>query len=769
MSGLLAWTPLMAARGIWRDYRFHRVSLSSLAPVAHTTAVEQADLALQSNPDLRIAGGHHYGLICSGNSLLTFRTAVGPSARVRAYCAVMPSAWDRTLLPWDFQITVIGASSESAQITRSLNPGEKVEDRRWRSLRLTLPFGMSGAVNVTLKTRTSADPSASNAAAAWGDVSLEWPRSRNERRRLRMRALQLARWSGFRRAAAYAIGRQRLQDQAAAYTWWAADRELNDQALERLRLETTRFDHRPLISIITPVHNTPAPVLEACLASVRRQAYEQWQHCIADDASTTADTRSILRSLEGDPRVSVVRLEHNVNISGASNAALGLAKGEFVAFLDHDDELAPEALAEVARFIAVNPEVDVVYSDEDKLDERGQRCDPHFKPDWSPELFLSYMYSCHLMVIRRSCVEAVGGFRIGFEGAQDYDLLLRVIENTRRIAHIPRVLYHWRKSPTSTAAGETNKPWAVEAGVRALEDHAHRTAIAATILPGASPGMYRFRRVIRGEPLVSIVIPSTGWPAEADGGPLARCLHSLSKTDWSTYEVILAIDAPDVTAPVRAALRGLRHSIVSCTRQTPFNFSRRINEAVRRSSGEHIVLFNDDLEVVTPGWLTAMLEYSQEPEIGAVGAKLLYPDGRLQHVGMLIGVCGIAAHAFYRWPAHSPGYVGVAVVGRNCSAVTAACLMMRRTVFEEMGGLDEELPVDFNDVDLCLRLRAAGYRIVFTPYAELIHHESASFGRRLQRNEEYVRMRQRWGDSLDSDPYYNPNLSRNFSDYRLQS
>ena len=761
--------PVAIARKLWRDYRFHRVSLLSLTPVVQQTGPDKIDLLRHGSPDMRLAGEHHASLLCAGNSRLTFRAAAGPGASLQAYCAVMPRGWNASTDPWEFEITISDGESSCVQRAElTLNPHTRAGDRRWRRVRLQLPSTISGEVTVTLQTRTNADPEVANSGVAWGDVSLEWPRDRRERKRLRGRAYQYVRLSGARGAARYAIGRQRLQDQAAVYTRWAQARELDARALAALKRQTAHLAYRPLITIVTPVHNTPAPALRACLESVRRQAYENWQHCIADDASTSDETRAILKEYSDDARVTVVRLDRNVNISAASNAALQVARGDFVAFLDHDDELASEALAEVVRYLIAHPDVDIIYSDEDKLDELGQRCDPHFKPDWSPDLFRSYMYSCHLMVVRRSLVEAIGGFRVGFEGAQDYDLLLRLMERTQRIGHIPQILYHWRKSPSSTAASETNKPWAVDAGARALQDHAVRIGSEATVLSGPSPGMYRFRRAIRNKPLVSVVIPTTGWPESNNGGPLARCLRSLAATEWPNLEVVVATDTSRISAPIREALRPLRHKIFECPRQTPFNFARKINLAVRQTSGEHIVLFNDDLEVVTPEWLTAMLEYSQEPEVGAVGAKLLYPDGRLQHIGILVGVCGIAAHAFYRYPRNSPGYVGVAVVGRNCSAVSAACLMMRRPVFEQIGGMDEELPVDFNDVDLCLRLRAAGYRIVFTPYAELIHHESSTLGRRLQSAKEFARMRERWGDQLDADPYYNSNLSRNFPDYRLQ-
>ncbi len=292
--------------------------------------------------------------------------------------------------------------------------------------------------------------------------------------------------------------------------------------------------------------------------------------------------------------------------------------------------------------------------------------------------------------------------------------------------------------------------------------------MAAEVLPGPHPGMYRVRRAIQNEPLVSIVIPTTGRPHGSRGDLLAQCLRSLEKTAWRKLEVIVATDNRELSAAARQALERLPHTVVDYSARAPFNFSHKVNEAVRSARGEHVLLFNDDLEVTSADWLTSLLELSQIPDVGAVGAKLVYPDGRLQHVGILIGVCGVAAHAFHRCPGSTDGYFGSAVVTRECSAVTAACLMTRKAVFDEVGGLDEELPVDFNDVDYCLRLRAAGYRVVFTPYAELIHHESASFGRRVQSPVECVAHARAMGRALERDPYYNPNLSKLFSDYRLQ-
>jgi GT2 family glycosyltransferase len=757
--------PLAAGRDLWKEFCLHRVSLSSIAALPDANAAAW-------NRELGISGEVHEGLLCDGTSLFAFRAPVGRGVRLRARCALLPQVWDTNTASVEFRAVVRLASGSEYSALRVLTPSMRWSDRRWRALDVRVPPDSGGDVVVTLETRVVGapevrlKPDTTRVPVAWGELVLEWPRSAAERRQLLRGAVRRLREWGLGGTLEYARGRRRGDDQDTAYAQWVNQHTLSKADLEALSGETAALPYRPLLSVITPAHNTPPDVLAACVESVRGQAYTNWQHCIADDGSTAAGTVAGLRQYSDDPRVRLVRIERG-HVSVASNAALSVATGEFVAFLDHDDELAPEALAEVVRYLNAHPDADVIYSDEDKLDETGQRCEPYFKPDWSPELFLNYMYTCHLMMVRRSLVEEAGGFRRGFEGAQDYDLLLRLMEKTTRIHHIPRVLYHWRKSPSSTASSGAVKPWALEAGRRALEDYAKRTGLAAEVRPGPHPGMYRVRRSIRNEPLVSIVIPTTGRPHGGRGDLFARCLRSLGKTAWRRLEVIVATDDRELTAGARHALERLPHSIVH-SGQATFNFSHKVNEAVRRARGEHVLLFNDDLEVTSSDWLTSLLELSQLSDVGAVGAKLVYPDGRLQHVGMLMGVCGLAAHAFHRFPGSTTGYFGSTGVTRECSAVTAACLMTRKVVFEEVGGFDEELPVDFNDVDFCLRLRAAGYRVLFTPYAELTHHESASFGQRVQSQVEASSMRQRWGAVLERDPYYNPNLSKLFSDYRLQ-
>jgi GT2 family glycosyltransferase len=377
------------------------------------------------------------------------------------------------------------------------------------------------------------------------------------------------------------------------------------------------------------------------------------------------------------------------------------------------------------------------------------------------------MYTCHLMAVRRSVMESIGGFRVGYEGAQDYDLLLRIMERTSTIHHIPKILYRWRKLPESAASALDAKPWAHEAAKRALADHLQRTGRDAEVLPGPASGSFRIRYKIVGSPLISILIPTRG--DLRPGGALAACLASVAKTSYDRFEVIVVAD--DAVAPASIAGLSIADRIrwEICRQPSGFNFSEKINRGAAIARGEHLLLLNDDTEVLDAGWLEAMLEYSQLPEIGAVGAKLLYPDGRLQHIGLVLGVCGLAAHAFHQHPGSSFGYAGSAVAVRNYSAVSGACLMTRRRVFDEVGEFDPAFPVDFNDVDYCLRVRQAGYRIVFTPYARLTHREKQTTGARQPSAGEEARMRARWGEALAHDPYYNPTLSTEYPDYRLGS
>ena len=624
---------------------------------------------------------------------------------------------------------------------------------------------------MSLETRVSPGSHAGHAWALYGEPRFEWRRPEAEVRGSIRTFAQRLRSHGVRGAFALLAHGRSAEEEAAEYTQWVSTHVRSAPDLAALAAEVADLPRQPLISIITPVFNTDARWLRNCIESVRRQVYPHWELCLCDDASVAAGPEEVFRQYANDERVRVVRQPANAGISAASNSAAALARGEYIALLDHDDELTPDALAEVVRYLNAHPDTDLLYSDEDKLDVNGRRCDPAFKPDWSPDLFLHRMYTCHLTVLRKALFDAVGGFRRGYEGAQDYDLLLRIMERTDRIAHLPRVLYHWRKLPESTASAGSAKPWAMDAGRLALEDYARRSGLDAEVLPGGGAGLFRLKRRIKGDPLVSVVIPTAGRLRTVRGTEvdlLAQAIRSITaKTTWPNYELVIVADRSGVPASTARALEGTRHRVIVHDAEGAFNFSRKVNAGVAASAGEHVLLFNDDLDVMDGEWMTAMLEYSQDPAVGAVGAKLLYPDGRLQHVGMILGVNGIAAHAYHQHPGTIPGYMGNTIGPRNYSAVTAACLMTRRTVFDQSGGFDEAFPIDFNDVDFCLKVRRAGYRIVWTPYARLIHHESASFGHRMQDPAGIEAMRRRWGAVLDADPYYNPNLTRNHPDFRI--
>jgi O-antigen biosynthesis protein len=714
-------------------------------------------------------------LLCIPRAGIEYRTKAPAGSRFVCECGISPEVWQHAPPPVDFSIEleVPAANGWRAVRTLTLDPGSRWTDRRWHRVAIALPDVDGAAVDVvvTLATSLKDGRSTTNAWAIFGEPRFEASRSAAAIRGSVLTFARRLRQNGI--GAAIELLRQTgvtTQD-AETYARWVVRNTRSAADLAALAADVAALPYQPLISILVPVYNTDPRWLRAAIRSVEQQVYPRWQLCLCDDASTRPETVQLLRELETHPQMRITFLRENGGISRASNAALATATGDLVALLDHDDELPQDALAEVVRYFNAHPETDVVYSDEDKLDARGDRCDPYFKPDWSPEHFLSTMYTCHLMVMRRAVLDAAGGFRAGYEGAQDYDLLLRIIERTRRIGHIPRMLYHWRKHAESTASTAFAKTWALDSGRLALEDYVRRNAVDAEIVDGGLPGLYRLRRTIRGRPLVSIIIPTAGRLRDVNGRPvdiLAQAIESIvSRTTYADYELIVVADAAGVPAPSERALAPARHQVLRFERPGPFNFSAKINYGAAHARGEHLLLFNDDLEVIVPEWLSAMLELSQEPAIGAVGPKLLYPDGRLQHIGMTLGVAGVAAHAFHQHPGVSPGYAGSALIIRNYSAVTGACLMTRRAIFDEVGRFDESFAIDFNDVDYCLRLRRAGYRVVYTPWARLYHHESASFGLRRQDLAELEEMRRRWADVIDHDPYYNPNLTRDFPDYRL--
>ncbi len=576
-----------------------------------------------------------------------------------------------------------------------------------------------------------------------------------------------ARSVGWRTALRQATRPPSLTGSTVAYPPWAARHAPTEARLNAERLEAATWTPPPRVSLVTPAFNTQPDWLRECYASLVAQSFPHWQWCVADDASTHPETTAALAELSSDPRVVVTRLPTNVGISAASNAALASATGDIIVLLDHDDTLPPQALFAVVSTFRAHPEVELLYSDEDKREIDGIPSDPYFKPDWSPELFLSTMYTCHLTAVRRALIERVGGFRTGFDGAQDYDLWLRMTEVTPTVHHIPEVLYHWRKVPGSTATSQSAKPTATDAGLRAVASAIARRGIAATVEPGRRPGHYRVR-YRHPDSLTSVLMPTYG-AAVATPAHVSRVVQAVTSMCATTrpgqIEFIFATDDGTVPEAVRVAAGTTPVTVVAVP--GPFNFSARINAGARAASGPVLLLANDDLDATDPDWLDALREYALLPDVGAVGPRLDLPDGRVQHAGLLLGVRGIAAHAFHHAAPATEGYFGSLISPRNMSAVSGACLMTRADVFARVGGMDLRLPVDFNDVDYCLRVQATGLRVVFTPFARLVHHESASLGSRVPGADAVQVMQDRWQSVCDRDPYYNRNLSKDAVDYRL--
>ena len=560
------------------------------------------------------------------------------------------------------------------------------------------------------------------------------------------------------------------------YAHWVLECDtLTPAALDALRNRAAALPAPPLISLLVPVYNPPEKWLVRALESVRAQVYRHWELCVADDASTQPHVRSVLeRFASEDPRIRLVHRPQNGHISAASNSALALATGEFCALLDHDDELPPHALLLLAERVLQHPSAELVYSDEDKIDETVQRFDPHFKPDWNPDLLTSQNYLSHLTMIRTATLRRVGGFREGFEGAQDWDLFLRVTETVpaATIHHVPHVLYHWRAIDGSTATQLGEKDYATRAARRALEEHFARTATSATPELARGSHWHIVRPRPSPAPLVTLVIPTRNRREL-----LATCVESIyARTAYPNFEFLIAdndSDDPELFAFYeRLRARG-NFTVLPCP--GPFNYSAINNRAVAHARGEIVGLLNNDLETLHPEWLDELVAHVVRPEIGCVGAKLYFPDRRIQHAGVITGLGGVAGHAFKGFTRDEPGTPQFRPhVVHNVSAVTAACLLVRREVFLRAGGLDETgLAVAFNDADFCLKVEALGLRNLFTPFAELLHHESASRG--AEDSQEKIRrfqgeievMKQRWGARLLADPAYNPNLTLDAEDFGL--
>lgn len=577
--------------------------------------------------------------------------------------------------------------------------------------------------------------------------------------------------AGSRLIARFGIGQRRFH---ADYAQWCEAVEPSESDLRRLRAEGDAAAGVTL-SVVMPVFNPRLPHLEAAIDSVRSQSYARWTLCVCDDASTEPAVGALLeRYARLDSRIRVCRRDENGGIAAASADALALADGEFIALLDQDDRLPPWALHFVADALVQRPDADLVYSDEDKLADDGTRFSPHFKPDWNPELLHSINYFGHLLVIRRSLVDRAGGFRAGFDGSQDYDLILRCIRLTvpERIAHVPAVLYHWRAARGSTARSVSAKPYAHEAGIRALRAHlADQPGVS--VEDGPFPTSYRVRHPQpTPAPLVSVIVPTR------DGGErLKRCIASVlePRGDRSVEVIVVNNRSREPgTLDELARLRG-HPQVRVFDYEHDFNYAAINNFAAKQARGDVLLLLNDDVEAVSADWFEEMLSQLCCDGVGAVGAKLHYADGRIQHAGVILGIGGVAGHSHKYFPGSHPGYFGRLVLPQTVSALTGACLMVRAETYRAVGGLDEDhLRIAFNDVDFCLRLRERGLRCVWTPYARLIHHESASRGpedtpdKRARFARERAYMKRRWQGGLLSDPCYSPNLSLEREDFSLR-
>jgi GT2 family glycosyltransferase len=765
----------MRAQDVLAAVRWQRTSLkgADVIPAAehsHAAADMEPSEAVKWLDSVEIDGERRIALFMHPVASRTFSIAAARPSRFVAWLALLPDAWARNSGGVRFEASVRIGGGTPRSFRWVINPGRRASHRRWRRVSVPLPAAGDRPIELTLETTLPPGAAPAHAWAIWGDPTILERKDTSAivRRQIGvMRSIGLA--GTLRRYARILRGRP---INAEVYDSWFRQHRKAALSVDHSRT-IDAFAHRPRISLITPVFNTEPQWLERLVRSVQAQTYPDWELCLADDGSTRDETRATLEGLIADARIKVVRLPANAGISAASNAALAIATGDFAGLLDHDDELAPDALIEVVTLLNAHPDADIVYTDEDKLEFDGTHVEPYFKPDWSPEYLRSTMYIGHLTVYRRSLIERVGGFRSDFDGSQDYDLALRATAQTTRIHHIPKVLYHWRKTPGSAAGNTAAKPWGLDAARRALADHVSTLPIPATVEDQPGHGFWRVRYQILGNPLVSVVIPTDGRIVQTRQGNrdlLWHCIRSIAqRTAYRNYELLIA-DNGRLSPQVRALLSEVPHRRLVYEMTHPFNFAAKLNFAARHAHGEHLLLLNDDTEVIDDEWMSAMLEFSQQPEIGVVGGKLFYPDGRIQHVGVVLGIGGGACHVLAGQAGDSPGYFGSALVIRNYSAVTGACCMTRRAVFEEVGGFDERFALDFNDVDYCLRVGARGYRVVGTPFARLYHYEGASFGSRehVVNPAEVKALSDRWSTVIEADPFYNPNLTRSGLDYSLR-
>ena len=537
----------------------------------------------------------------------------------------------------------------------------------------------------------------------------------------------------------------------------------------------TMFPKDVKFSILVPLYNTPQKFLKRMIRTVLKQTYANWELCLADGSDVEhGDVRRICeRYAKKDPRIRYQKLEKNMGISGNTNACMDMATGDYISLFDHDDLLHPAALYENMKAICEQG-ADFIYTDENTFhDTPSDAFCPHFKPDYAPDTLRANNYICHFTTFSRDLLEKTGKFRPECDGSQDFDMVLRLTENASKIVHIPKILYYWRAHRGSVAENVGAKPYVIEAAKRAIRDHLQRVGLKGEVLDSMVPSMYRLRYEIEGTPLVSILIPN--YEHKAD---LEKCLNSVyEKSTYQNFEIIV-IENNITSQEIFAYYEEIKkkwNNLKVVVWDGPFNYSAINNYGAQFASGQHILLLNNDTEVISPDWIQEMLMYSQRKDVGAVGAKLYYPDNTIQHAGLGIGLLAVAGHLHRGFERNHPGYMGRLIYAQNLSAVTAACVMIRRDVWDEIGGLDESFAVAFNDVDMCMRIRKAGYLIVWTPYAELYHYESKSRGledtqeKRKRFERELHQFRIRWAKELaGGDPYYNPRLPLDREDFGLK-
>lgn len=563
-----------------------------------------------------------------------------------------------------------------------------------------------------------------------------------------------------------------LYSQKRYYRLFIAKHEPDTKEL--LLQSKVKFPFAPKISIICPIWNTPENFLTEMIESVANQTYYNWELCLSDGNSENENIRKILNNYKNnDKRIKVKFLDKNLGISGNSNEALSLATGDYIGLLDHDDTLAHFALFEAVKAINENPDADFIYSDEDKLSEDGKRrFSPHFKPDFSPDTLRSYNYICHLSIFKKELLNNAGFFKEGYEGSQDYDLILRASEKAKNIIHIPKILYHWRISKNSTALWMDNKTYAFDSAKKALKDHLNRIGLNGKADDGLSKGSYKITYNINKGLLVSVIIPNKDHEED-----LKRCIYSImEKSTYKNFEIIVVENNSESESISKFydSLTSKYCNIKIIKWNKPFNYSSVNNYAVEFAKGDILLFLNNDTEVINNGWMERMLEHVQRKDVGAAGAKLYYPNNTVQHGGVIIGILDVAGHSHKGFSRNSCGYINRLCVVQNLSAVTGACLMVRKEVFKEAGGFDENFILAYGDVDLCLKIRAKGYLIIWTPFSELYHYESITRGyedtpeKRERINGEIKLFYNKWHDIFKKgDPYYNINLTKNKEDFSI--